>query len=706
MGWDQIPAPAGSSSAGAPDRSAGPSTPATITLLRRTELAAAALVLAACTDDDSAQQALPPPSGAQAAPPALRKALGFRASAQRSPSASELFDWAERSYPQWFAPHSANRLLAPYTYRYYETTGNYLGVSGQDVYLLGPLSGGQLLHVGRLSDFGAQVYPRFTPATRSQAMRFLLQAQVGATDADIDAVLAQGYEGWLQAQFALPLGETAWDWLDQRGYGTVDRHEYYSGGAPAFDFAAFRQFASAPDGLRKRIQLALTEIFVVSLASGGPAWPHFIYATYWDGLGEHAFGNFRSLLEFVTLSAAMGSYLNTSGNLKENPATGRVPDENYAREVMQLFTIGLHQLEADGTPKRDAQGRPIESYSADDVSQLARVFTGYRVDEDGPSFTSVVGNRPVPTHAYSRRAMRFDAEQHSMLEARFLGATVPAGTPGPQALGMALDTLFKHPNVGPFFGRQLIQRLVTSEPSPAYVARVAAAFDDNGVGVRGDMQAVIAAVLLDEEARSEAGLSSPRHGKLREPAVRLLQWARTFGLRSKAGSWKFGIAYGDPAYDFGQRLFWSPSVFNFFRPGFVPPGTALAATGSTAPEFQIVNEASVAQYANALTQLVLDGPWVFAPDRRDNDQAVPSPQSGVGDMVPDYSREIAIAHDPAALLDRLNLLLCAGQLSSATRARLATALDAWPTGTERDRRSRVAQAVLAIMLCPEYLVQK
>ncbi len=641
---------------------------------------------------------------------------------RRIPTPDQFFAFIQTAFADLFPgnPPTQNIDVAPsdpggadaqrLSYRIY-ANGNIVGALGGQILVISPvLTGGALVRIGTLADFADAVFPRYAPTTREQAARFLLHAQVGLVDEEIDAVMTLGYEQWLQTQFALPLGETAWDWLASRGYGVVDRHEYYSGGAPFFDLAAFRQVIAAPDTLRKRVQLALTEYFVVSLALAGPAWPHFVYATFWDGLGERAFGNFRDLLEFVTLSAAMGVFLNTAGNLKEDPATGRVPDENYAREVMQLFTIGLYELNPDGTLRRDGQGRPIETYGADDVTQLARVFTGYEVDESGPREATVVGNRTVPTYPYSRRPMRFTPERHSTLEARFLGVTVPAGASGAQALRIALDRLFGHPNVGPFFGRQLIQRLVTSDPSPAYVGRVAAAFADNGQGVRGDMQAVIAAVLLDQEARGEAGLASPRHGKLREPALRILQWARTFRLRSKAGSWKFGSSpYGDPFYDFGQRLFWAPSVFNFFRPGFVPPGTELATRGATAPEFQIVNEASVAQYANVLTLMVLDGPWVFAPERPDNDQSVPSAQSGVGDLTPDYSREIAVAHDADALLQRLNLLLCAGQMSAATRVRLAAALQEMPVAAAsnaRTRQGRVAQAVLMMMLCPEYLVQK
>ena len=689
-----------------------------------TALAAASL-LAACGGPSSPEQRmltdrpvdrpdllpLAMPRGMPAAPLALR----------RIPSPDQFFAFLQAALADHFPgdPPTLNLDGPPdilgiagaprLAYRAY-TNGNIVGIMGGQVLLISPtLTGGALVRVGALADFADLVFPRFAPATREQAARFLLHAQVGLVDEDIDRVMALGYEQWLQTQFALPLGETAWDWLDARGYGVVDRHEYYDGGAPYFDLAAFRQLMIAPDTLRKRVQLALTEYFVISLRSPVGSWPHFCYATFWDGLAERAFGNFRDLLEFVTLNGAMGAYLNTAGNLKEDPATGRVPDENYAREVMQLFTIGLSELNPDGTLRRDAQGRPIETYTAADVTQLARVFTGYEIDDAGPRAATVIGNRTVPTHSYSRRPMRFTPERHSTLEARFLGVTVPAGASGAQALRIALDRLVAHPNVGPFFGRQLIQRLVTSDPSPAYVGRVAAAFADNGQGVRGDMQAVNAAVLLDQEARGEASLSSPRHGKLREPALRIVQWAYTFRLRSRMGSWKFGLPFGDPYFDFGQRLFWAPSVFNFFRPGFVPPGTELATRGATAPELQIVNEASVAQYANALTLLVHHGPWIFAPERPDNDQSVPSAQSGVGDMAPDYSREIALAHDPAALLERLNLVLCAGQMSAATRARLAAALQEMPVTTASDapqRQGRVAQAVLMMMLCPAYLVQK
>lgn len=674
--------------------------------------AGAALLLSACGGGETEAWPAHGRDLAQArdAPELLRqRTLAYRAGVQRVPDAQAFLDWAERQFPQFFPTHETTRRLEPFAYRAYADTGNYLGVADGSVYVLGPVTGNQLMRVGSLADFAPFVYPRFAPQTRAQAARFLLQAQIAATDEDIDAVMALGFEGWLQAQFEMPQADLAWDWLESRGYGVVDRQAYYDGGHPFFDLAAYRQLLTTPDGLRRRIQLMLTEYFVVSLGSTSPPWPHFTYATYWDGLGRHAFGNFRDLLEFVTLSASMGAYLNTAGNQKEDPATGRVPDENYAREVMQLFTIGLYELEPDGALRRDAEGRPVETYGAADVTELARVFTGYQIDDSGPRITPLVGGGWRPAYTYSRRPMRFVPELHSMQPVRFLGTTIEAGTPGPQALKIALDTLFHHPNVGPFFGRQLIQRLVTSDPSPAYVGRVAAAFNDNGQGVRGDLQAVIAAVLLDEEARSDAGLRSAQFGRLREPALRMLQWGRTFRLVSRAGSWKWGFDYESAQAFHGQRLFWAPSVFNFFRPGYVPPGTPMAARGATAPEFQIVNESTVAQYANMLERHLLDGVWVHAPDRPDYDFATPSPASGYGDMPVDYSREIAVAHDARALVERLNLLMCAGQLSAQTVARLVAALDTVPVhagAPARDKQIRVARALLMLMLCPEYLVQK
>jgi len=546
------------------------------------------------------------------------------------------------------------------------------------------------------------------PSARSdaEAARFLLQAQAYATTADIAAVRAGTFADWLSTQYGKAIGPTGWDWLNARGYATIDSTTRYFDNTYPGDYMIWNQLMTSPDALRKRCALALSEFFVVSLSGLDFAWRSHGIAAWWDLLVAHAFGNFRQLLEAVTLNPAMGYYLNTKGNLKENTATGRQPDENYAREVMQLFTIGLYQLNLDGTEKRGGQeGGRIETYSQSDVTNLARVFTGYDVDmSQNVNTYDAVLNRNIPNTTAARLPMVLNASRHSTLAATFLGANVPANTPGAAALKTALDTLFNHPNVGPFFGRQMIQRLVTSNPSRAYVARVGAAFNNNGSGVRGDLKAVWSAILLDEEARSPAGLTQSSFGRLREPMLRLVQWGRTFGITSALGSWKIGDL-SNTASQLGQSPLRSPSVFNFFRPGYVPPSTALATSKAVAPEFQIVNESTVGGYLNYLQGVVRNGLYVNAPDQPN----AGSNASNGYDITAAYTGELALVADAAALVKRLSLLLCADQLSASTQTLIVNALNATPVtaaSTDTVKRNRVAAAVLMVMASAEYLVQK
>ena len=542
------------------------------------------------------------------------------------------------------------------------------------------------------------------PATDEDAARFLLQAQFHASDASISAVRSQGYAAWLAAQVAAPAGQTGWDWMASRGYDSLDTTTAYYDNSYPGDYMAWHQLIASPDGLRKRVALALSEFFVLSLSGLDFSWRSQAVAAWWDMLAANAFGNYRTLLEGVTLSPAMGYYLNTRGNLKEDVARGRAPDENYGREVMQLFTIGLSQLNLDGTPKLDASGNKIDTYTPADVSNLARVFTGWNFDTTQGTSTVVAGNRTIAHISTVRAPMTLTAANHSTLAATFLGTTIPANTDGTTALKTALDTLFNHPNVGPFFGKQMIQRLVTSNPSPAYVARVAKAFNDNGKGVRGDLLAVFGAVLLDDEARSPAGLSQNGFGKLREPMVRFVQWGRTFGLTSARGSWKIGDL-SNPATQLGQSPLRPPSVFNFFRPGYVPPSTALSASATPAPEFQLVNESSVGGYLNYLQSQLRDGMRIYAADQPNN----PAGADTTTDITVPYTAELAQVLDAAALVRRLNLLLCAGQLSASNQALIVAALNATALGatsTDNAKRDRVAAAVLLVMAASDYLIQK
>lgn len=527
----------------------------------------------------------------------------------------------------------------------------------------------------------APVNYNYAPA---EAARFLLQAQFAFKEADLATLNAKGYDGWLTAQFNSAISQTGAQWLTAQGYGTPNHNGNYFDGTPG-DFMAWRMLMTGEDQLRKRCALAVSEMMVASLNPIDGFWPAYVIAGYWDMLNAHIFGNFRTLLEEVTLNAAIGKFLNTAGNLKEDPATGREPDENYAREVMQLFTIGLYELNNDGTPKTDLSGNKTETYSQSDISNLARVFTGYDWDWSKSTWLSGYESYDIPTTEFASARMVLDPNEHSLLEVKFLGATIPAHTPGDQALKLALDTLYNHPNVGPFFARQMIQRLVTSNPSPAYVSRVAARFNNNGSGVRGDLKAVWRAILMDDEARTlPTGATA---GKLREPMIRLAQFARTFDIYSATGKWEiYDLSRAD--WGLGQSPLRSPSVFNFFRPGYVPPQTAIAAAGDVAPEFQLHNETTVAGYINFFTSVMRDG---------------------YSDVKPDYTAMLAKVADSQGLLDWMNLHLSANQVSAATIARIKTALDAHPitaASSDDDKLDRICNCILLLMSCPEYLIQK
>ena len=553
------------------------------------------------------------------------------------------------------------------------------------------------------------VTPTWSPPADAPYARFLLQAQFDSSDSDIAAVKAKGYSTWLDEQMAVPSSQGGWDWLNSRGYGVVDKREFYFAEWYLSDYMIWNQIVRSPDQVRRRIALAMTEYFVVGIDGITQPWfKGFQLAHYYDILCNNAFGNFRKLLEEITLCVAMGSFLNTLNNEKEDPVTGRQPDENYAREVMQLFTLGVSQLNLDGTPKTDANGAPLDTYTQSDVTNLARVFTGYVTDESDGYTKSPVAPMyfNVANVGYTRKPMKLLSFRHSLLEKKFLGTTIPANTDGATSLKIALDTLFNHPNVGPFFSRQMIQRLVTSNPSPAYVKRVATIFNDNGSGIRGDLKAVFKAVLLDDEARSAATLSSTTHGKLREPMLRFAQWARTFKLNSKRGTWKINPPnYGSTTL--GQYPLRSPSVFNFFRPGYVPPNTQLADLKATAPEYQIVNESTVSQYINFMQNVLPNGLYVSGPDLLE--QPMMSTSTDGFDLVPDYASEIALTNDPAALVRRLNLILAAGRLSQSTENLIISAVKSDhinANSSDTAKLYNVCRAILFVMCAPEYLVQK
>jgi len=514
------------------------------------------------------------------------------------------------------------------------------------------------------------------------ASHFLAQATFGPTAASINALGSQSKSEWIDAQFLKP--QTLHRTYVQQVIPTLPAGTSLNQDLVFETF--WKQAVTADDQLRQRVTFALSEIFVISTVDGNLTNRPIGVASYYDMLAQYSFGNFRDLLQGVATHPMMGLYLTYIRNQKENGM--RLPDENFAREIMQLMSIGLYQLNSDGTQKL-AGGLPIPTYTRADVAGLAKVFTGW--SWSGPDKTTFRFDGGAPDPARDWTPMQNYPTRHSTSPKSFLGVSISGATTGEADMKLALDTLFNHPNVGPFIGRQLIQRLVSSNPSPAYVGRVAAAFANNGAGVRGDMRAVIRAVLLDAEA-ADTGNSK----KLREPVLRMANWLRAFNAKSVSGRYKLRWL-DDTLNAIGQNPLSSPSVFNYFRPGYTPPNTALSSAGMASPEMQITGEPSVVGYLNYMQR------------------AIPLGGGDTFDMQPDYSAELALAPQPALLVDRVNLLLLGGGMSTTLRTQILGALNAIiqpeSNGSNAEqistaRKNRVYMAIFLTIASPEYIAQR
>lgn len=531
-----------------------------------------------------------------------------------------------------------------------------------------------------------EVDPHAPLAERAQASRFLAQATFGPTTELIDTVVHSGIEDWINAQIELPVTSMreAFDALQAVNPSSAPSRDWI--------FETFwRHAVEAEDQLRQRIAFALSQIFVISLREGAVASFPRGAADFYSVLERGAFGNFRNLLQEITLHPMMGAYLSHLGNEKGNAETGRVPDENFAREIMQLFSIGLHELNEDGTVKKNAQGELIETYSNEDVKGLARVFTGFSWAGPDTSIGRFQGWISVPDRDIL--PMQPYPQFHSTLEKRFLGTVIngQSTSNAMQDLEIALDSLFYHPNVGPFIGKQLIQRLVTSNPSTAYVARVAAVFSNNGEGERGDLSAVVKAILLDDEARNGELISVPTQGRVREPILRLAHWMRSFNARPADNRYLL-LGTDDPATSIGMTVLRSPSVFNFYRPGYVPSNTPIADAGLVSPEMQITHETSMAGYLNFMLNAVELG-------------------TGSGNSISSrYETEVKLSHNPNKLVEHLNVLLMHGSMSESLQQWLLQAIgtvDLPASGDQSEARlQRVRIAVYLALSSPEYIVLK
>ena len=510
------------------------------------------------------------------------------------------------------------------------------------------------------------------------AARFLTQATFGPDAESISQVQSDGYSSFLDQQFAAPVTQHL---------PYVDAYEAAHPGTTSTDQtqqAWWKAAITGPDQLRQRVAFALSEIFVVSDQSSALATEPFGLSGYYDLLLNDAFGNFRKLLEDVTLSPTMGVYLNMLLNDKPNPTTGTSPNENYAREVMQLFTVGLNKLNPDGTLLLDNQNRPIATYDQNVVVGFAHVFTGW-------GWTPASGSPQFYLYPMNFRApMLAFADHHDTGQKRVLDNVVlPAGQTQGQDLKDALDIIFNHQNVGPFISRELIQRLITSNPSPAYVYRVAKVFKDNGQGVRGDLKAVVRAILLDYEARNQIAPTTDNFGHEREPVVRYANLHRAFHALAANGI--YDVPW--PQDSLGQLPLDSPTVFNFFEPNYTQPGP-IAVAGLVSPEFQITTDTTVVTSINYLRSLIYTNADPMYP----------------GNIVLNWTAaQLALADTPSALVDSLNTLLMSGQMPDAMRTTIinrVSLLSATSPNVNAARLNRARAAAYLIIASPQFNIER
>lgn len=567
-----------------------------------------------------------------------------------------------------------------------------------------------------LFTISAPVTMNVQPYAGSDAARLLAQTTFGATQAEINRVTAMTPSAYLDEQFNRAQTMHLDTVRNDPNYPTAP----YSVMSPSI----WKQYFEANDQLRQRVVFALSQIMVISMNNNTIGDQACGPAAYLDLLGRNAFGNFRNLLKDITLSPAMGEYLDMKGSAKADPVLNSIPSENYARELMQLFSIGTVMLNQDGSVQFGGDGKPIDTYTETDAQEVARALTGWHFAGQNQTLTWrwLYPDVPYPSDAasaakactaWSLPMEPWTASYRSADDKRnitggahdtgaktlltYPGSTsfsknVPAGQTPMQDIDAVVDNIFNHPNVGPFIGELLIQRLVTSNPSGAYVSRVAAAFNNNGSGVRGDMKAVIRAILLDPEARLPRASQPSSYGKLREPVLRFTHLHRAFGAVMSGGSYASIYDLGG-SDSLGQSPLRAPSVFNFYAPDFSPTGP-LSQGGLYGPEFGITNSATISGFMDFSKYGILNG--------FNNGDADPAKR-----LTPNYAPYIAMASTPDVMVDALNILLLSGSMSLQFRTQLidvATKLTDANGTTQSTERFRTV--LWLILNSPEYSIQK
>ncbi len=523
------------------------------------------------------------------------------------------------------------------------------------------------------------------PENRAAASRFLYRATFGPNTPTIDRLMSKSYSDWILEQQNIPPSRYL-DWLDAqlREYGLFNILD----GRMQFERQQLRSdvfwnlAVNAPDQLRQRVALALSQILVVSDTDSGIDNRVRGIANYHDLLAKHAFGNYRDLLYDVTLNPMMGDFLSMRRNEKPDPDNNIQSDENYAREFMQLFTIGTTRLQMNGLPVLDSNGQTIATYSPDDVTHLAHVFTGWNY---GDAKTMRSSARTINSDVIPMKAFE---EFHDKSEKTLIGGVKLSGSQSAQEeLSAAIDVIYAHPNVAPNIASRLIKSLVTSNPSPEYVERVATVFENNGEGVRGDLKSVVTAVLLDTEALDGHEQNAWVFGKIKEPILKITALWRAFNAKGEFNRFR----YSDINADFLQRPYSAPSVFNFFSPDYKPPGQ-VAREGLLAPEAQILHDTTVLRGADRLF---------------DYAHAVPlgqTAQSNQHAILLNIEAEKKLAHDVPQLVSALNEKLLAGSMSDALRNTLIELGNTTPNTNNGEQRVR--EILFVLLLSPEYAVQR
>lgn len=534
----------------------------------------------------------------------------------------------------------------------------------------------------------------------NKASRFLSQATLGYNYEDIVETSTMGVEDWIDSQFNIIQVDTLLKSVRAlvKTYRDSTNNPTANGTQRQWKFAWWDYHMSNDDHLRQRIAFALSEILVISEKSGFSQNPYAL-ADYYDIFLKHAYGNYRDILQDVTMHASMGIYLTYLNNPKTDTTINRFPDENYAREIMQLFTIGLYELNNDGTRKLDSLGQFINSYDNLDIAEFAKVFTGFSW-ADRTSF----GKTPRKDTSYIPEMIMFNDWHEPGPKYLLNGFVVPDRIPidGIADVNDALDNLFDHPNVGPFVCKLLIQRLVTSNPPADYVDRVASVFNDNGQGVRGDMKAIVTAILLDPYANDCEAADKFEFGMLREPFIRYMQLNKAFDASTLSGVYRNDMYTVEGLVE--QSPLFSPSVFNFFQADYQPLGEINDAN-LVAPEFQITDAQTVAGYINGLYE------WVIRDNIADeNDLFGGEANSGYDDEISsiDLGDEVMFTDDDELhiLLDRLNLILAQGRLSDQTENIIIEAIKEFPNDTAEQEEDRVRLAIYLVLSAPEYLINR